>query len=535
MVASAADVPSSAAANQSSTSLSCHSASNSLWGCVSIVRTEVESSTGVSSERAEQACNAHAGHLASGAELRFAIQECSFSVCSRAWLSGTTVCRRVERAGLHAVDVQVEDAVEGGEEETLCFNDALSDVPCGDPPSFPHARLRGQTGLAVGDELLYECEAGFAAYSGDSAFSLLCDSCGEWYGFVPTCEKTGQCVCVCVCADALLVSMMFVCLMTGENATYASLDDTFAGGTRAPPVGGEEAEPTEGEESTGNVRMSVTDPPVALLSQKHLFWFPSEAFQDTEVQIKTPTDQIDIADKSAGSQSQPESNKDGHTLEKPTDVHQQNTDGSWLDGHPVSNEENTTVVGVSTEAESEDRKTDEERGEVGLTRQKDNSTPSVAVSNAPSPTLEHSTMVYTRSPTPENVSSSHEGMGPDLTTPSGVERPEMPLHPTKSTDLATPPDDIIILSTDIGSQTVNQNNYTQQGGGTELPCGVDTCSPTGGGPMVAIITVGVAVALAGLALGAWLYRKRQQKNLLYQLNDGGMTQQTQSIEMQFTD
>ncbi|XP_028847890.1 sushi domain-containing protein 5 [Denticeps clupeoides] len=493
-----------------------------LWGQCSVSGGRVflldfRNETGVSSERAEQACNAHAGHLASGAELRFAIQECSFSVCSRAWLSGpsigTTVCRRVERAGLHAVDVQVEDAVEGGEEElrlgSFCITN--DDVPCGDPPSFPHARLRGQTGLAVGDELLYECEAGFAAYSGDSAFSLLCDSCGEWYGFVPTCEKTG------------------------ENATYASLDDTFAGGTRAPPVGGEEAEPTEGEESTGNVRMSVTDPPVALLSQKHLFWFPSEAFQDTEVQIKTPTDQIDIADKSAGSQSQPESNKDGHTLEKPTDVHQQNTDGSWLDGHPVSNEENTTVVGVSTEAESEDRKTDEERGEVGLTRQKDNSTPSVAVSNAPSPTLEHSTMVYTRSPTPENVSSSHEGMGPDLTTPSGVERPEMPLHPTKSTDLATPPDDIIILSTDIGSQTVNQNNYTQQGGGTELPCGVDTCSPTGGGPMVAIITVGVAVALAGLALGAWLYRKRQQKNLLYQLNDGGMTQQTQSIEMQFTD
>lgn len=65
----------------------------------------------------------------------------------------------------------------------------LTDVPCGDPPSFPNAHLKGHSGYEMGDELLYTCVPGYVMSSGHRAFSLLCDSCGEWYGLVEICVK----------------------------------------------------------------------------------------------------------------------------------------------------------------------------------------------------------------------------------------------------------------------------------------------------------------------------------------------------------
>ena len=62
-------------------------------------------------------------------------------------------------------------------------------VPCGDPPSFPNARLQGHPGFEMGDELLYTCVPGHVMPSGHTVFSLLCDSCGEWYGLVQICVK----------------------------------------------------------------------------------------------------------------------------------------------------------------------------------------------------------------------------------------------------------------------------------------------------------------------------------------------------------
>lgn len=70
---------------------------------------------------------------------------------------------------------------------SLCF--LLTDVPCGDPPSFPNARLQDHSGFEMGDELLYTCVPGYVMPSGQGAFSLLCDSCGEWYGLVQICVK----------------------------------------------------------------------------------------------------------------------------------------------------------------------------------------------------------------------------------------------------------------------------------------------------------------------------------------------------------
>lgn len=41
----------------------------------------------------------------------------------------------------------------------------------------------------MGDELLYSCMPGYVMPSGHRAFSLLCDSCGEWYGLVEICVR----------------------------------------------------------------------------------------------------------------------------------------------------------------------------------------------------------------------------------------------------------------------------------------------------------------------------------------------------------
>lgn len=65
----------------------------------------------------------------------------------------------------------------------------MTGVACGDPPSFPNARMQGQSEFEMGDELLYTCLPGYVMPSGQSAFSLLCDSCGEWYGLVQVCVK----------------------------------------------------------------------------------------------------------------------------------------------------------------------------------------------------------------------------------------------------------------------------------------------------------------------------------------------------------
>lgn len=64
-----------------------------------------------------------------------------------------------------------------------------SEKPCGDPPSFPHTILQGRTGLEMGDELLYVCAPGHVTGHRESAFTLLCNSCGEWYGLVQACGK----------------------------------------------------------------------------------------------------------------------------------------------------------------------------------------------------------------------------------------------------------------------------------------------------------------------------------------------------------
>lgn len=41
----------------------------------------------------------------------------------------------------------------------------------------------------MGDELLYVCAQGYVMGNKEAAFTLLCDTCGEWYGQVQACVK----------------------------------------------------------------------------------------------------------------------------------------------------------------------------------------------------------------------------------------------------------------------------------------------------------------------------------------------------------
>uniref|UniRef100_UPI003AB02A00 uncharacterized protein susd5 n=1 Tax=Centroberyx gerrardi TaxID=166262 RepID=UPI003AB02A00 len=294
---------------------------------------------------AERACATQQARLASADELRDAVVECSFSACTRGWLYGgtvgTTVCNIVGSV-LKAVDVRTENATEETAHlDAFCVKD--KGVPCGDPPSFPNTRLQGHTGFEMGDELLYTCVPGYVMPSGHSAFSLLCDSCGEWYGLVQICVKD-------------------------ETETHVDYEDKFTDAYGEPEeeraeeaqgevyeevhgaahpedkrsqqqqeasfsveageehqdqqgeeeVGGEEEEDEQGsklegivkggeeeeeravEDSTGHPGWEqerqegartdaavATEAPVSLLSQKHLFWFPSEAFQEAGHPVPT--------------------------------------------------------------------------------------------------------------------------------------------------------------------------------------------------------------------------------------------------------
>ncbi|XP_053118484.1 sushi domain-containing protein 5 isoform X3 [Hemicordylus capensis] len=76
---------------------------------------------------AQQSCAAIGAHLASAEELKKAIRDCSFAVCTRGWLAdgtiGTTVCNRTgsKPQSVKVTDVQIEkDPSPSGRYDALC-------------------------------------------------------------------------------------------------------------------------------------------------------------------------------------------------------------------------------------------------------------------------------------------------------------------------------------------------------------------------------------------------------------------------------
>ncbi|KAI4817982.1 hypothetical protein KUCAC02_011351 [Chaenocephalus aceratus] len=268
-----------------------------------------------------------------------------------------TVCNVVGSA-LKAVDVRTENATEDSENlDAFCIKDR--DVPCGDPPSFPNAHLQEHSGYEMGDELLYKCLPGHVMPSGRRAFSLLCDSCGEWYGLVEICVKD-------------------------ETESHVDYEDKFPDSYGEAEHHSERREEAQGpvyeevhgaeypqgerrqvqQETSFNVEVEeehqdqhgvpeveeevidttfvvvgeekTTEAPVSLLSQKHLFWFPSEAFQDEGRPASTnPVTQT--TQRASGAQSEESKEQDSqeaHHHQHPVDVDDHgHDDHDDLDNH----------------------------------------------------------------------------------------------------------------------------------------------------------------------------------------------------------
>ncbi|XP_077405283.1 uncharacterized protein susd5 [Vanacampus margaritifer] len=328
------------------------------------------SSSGSSFREAEWACASRQARLASASELRHAAMECFFSLCTRGWLDGgslgTTVCNYVG-GSLKAVDVKTENAT--GDTATLngfCIKD--KGVPCGDPPSFPNARLQGHSGFELGDELLYTCVPGYVMPNGHGAFSLLCDSCGEWYGLVQICVK-----------DSAETHVDYEDQFTYADTDRQNEDDgtveadgpathseeprdqelqevSFQREEELPNLNGQQEVGVDGgdaketrarDEAVGDsaghlgrgqeeqvLTTASTDPPVSLLSQKHLFWFPSEAFQQQQEQHPVSADPLTLRPTQRSSDSRSEENLNDRRQESPD-----HSDGGQVEQIPVQQEE----------------------------------------------------------------------------------------------------------------------------------------------------------------------------------------------------
>ncbi|XP_020843063.1 sushi domain-containing protein 5 [Phascolarctos cinereus] len=371
----------------------------SLW-CLSVradgklfVLESWNGSQGLDLSVAQASCAASGAHLATAAELRRAVLECSFATCTTGWLAdgtvGTMVCGKMngEQQSMKAVDVKIEsELIPGNKYDALCVKD--EDKPCGDPPSFPHTILHGHTGFEMGDELLYVCAQGYVMGHKETAFTLLCDSCGEWYGLVQACVK-------------------------GEAETHIDYEENFPDDRSVPLTdhkkdqrkeeekearGQEEASDklkqgysisvSLGRESVagnkdiktrglpGGEGRAPTESPVSLLSQKHLFWFPAEGFHEPELEKEMIEENgqrhFSDGDNHIGVKSRlqepgakmiydsadfPIGPTMGRNDSKVGDHIVSSSDESWLDGYPVTD---------GTREEEEDDEGDKGDGSVGL-------------------------------------------------------------------------------------------------------------------------------------------------------------------------
>ncbi|CAK6435726.1 unnamed protein product [Pipistrellus nathusii] len=353
-------------------------------------------SRGLDLEAARLSCGSRGAHLASAEELRRVVRECASAVCAAGWLAdgtlGTTVCSKGsgEQHTMKAVDVRIEGSpAPGGTYNALCIKD--EEKPCGDPPSFPHTILQGRTGLEMGDELLYVCAPGHVTGHRESAFTLLCNSCGEWYGLVQACGKDE--------AEAHIDyednfpddrSVSFRELMEdsrteakedrgqGETPEEAPKQDRLVISSGRDNIAQDTAfVPTTGLPSAGS---SVpTDLPGSVLKGKYLFWLPAETFHKLEKEMDDDTKkQLPAGDNHSGitlAPGEPETKVTysstggasgpyvGRNDSKEEDPMVSSSDESWLDGYPV-----TDGAWRKTEAEEEEVEEDGDKGDgsVGL-------------------------------------------------------------------------------------------------------------------------------------------------------------------------
>ncbi|XP_004635360.1 sushi domain-containing protein 5, partial [Octodon degus] len=329
-------------------------------------------SQGLDLEAARLSCKSRGAHLVSADELHRVVQDCALAVCTTGWLAdgtlGTTVCSKGsdEQQITRAVGVRIESSpAPGGMYSALCIKD--EEKPCGDPPAFPHTILQGRTGLDMGDELLYVCALGSVAGHRETAFTLLCNSCGEWYGLVQACGKDE--------AEAHIDyednfpddrSVSFRELMEDSHSEAEEDKDQREASEEAPKQDRLVSISARKENiarqkafvlNTGlpGSRSSVpTDLPKSQLNQKYSFWFPAETFHkpglekdvyddtkkrfpagDNHSTVKLVPGEPDTR-VTYGSTDGPLGSSVDRNDSKAGDPGVSSSDESWLDGYPVT-------------------------------------------------------------------------------------------------------------------------------------------------------------------------------------------------------
>ncbi|NXU85716.1 SUSD5 protein, partial [Xiphorhynchus elegans] len=553
-------------------------------------------SQGLDLAEAEKACVDLSARLATAEELKRAVLDCSFVGCTTGWLAsgsaGTIICRKTgsKQQSVKAIDVKIEtDPFVNDQYDAFCVKD--EDKPCGDPPSFPHTILHGHTGFEMGDELLYVCAQGYIMGNKETAFTLLCDSCGEWYGQVQACVKD-------------------------ETEAHIDYEDNFPDDRSIPvvenkPGNGKEIEQEQEQLSfskiseegrTGSTKgvtqdtdtsekrsKAPTESPVSLLSQKNSFWFLSETISEPESEKETDDStkaQFSEGDNHIGvkkgydepgakmfydSEDFPIgpilTTNDTKTAIDAVAI----TDGSWLDGYPVTQE-------VVEDDEEEGDKVDSSMGteddivlttdqpnhvevrklgngspapEEGLTQivaaatriddegAKETSVPLTSVSglenfsvgtgyddateehpamSLETVTQEPSTILFDITSLKTSMSETSVMVSPYNHTPYAEPR-ETTTYPEQVATTAPAPD----IITDTTSQELAEEENLTQGLGekpipTSKPCDGEDCPKSSKGAIIAVIVILLCLLLVAAVLAVWFFKKRQQKNSVYKLN-----------------
>ncbi|XP_020022338.2 sushi domain-containing protein 5 isoform X2 [Castor canadensis] len=556
-------------------------------------------------EAARLSCKSRGAHLGSAEELRRVVQDCTFAVCTTGWLAdgtlGTTVCSKGsgEQQVMRAVDVIIEShPVPGGMYNAFCIKD--EERPCGDPPSFPHTILQGHTGLEMGDELLYVCAPGPTASHQEPAFTLLCNSCGEWYGLVQACGKDE--------AEAHIDyednfpddrSVSFRELM--EDSRTETEEEKGQGDTSEETpkqdrlvfisVGKENIAqekafvPATGLPGAGSIVPTAL--PRSQLNQKDSFWLPVETFHKPELKKEVDDDtrkQFPAEDNHSGVKlvpGEPETrltygSTDGplgplenRNESKAEDLAVSSSDGSWLDGYPV-----TDGAWRKVAAEGED---DEDKGDGSVSLDENVLTtpdqPIVVESKEPRNTMltpsndmTHSLVLPSQMRDEEalarNVSDT-EGLrsgdgnltkyqstvlwrftmeqSPMVTLPYELTTStlkttavqQMPNHIPSSNMVPTqlPVETTASKVQDSFPYLLSEDFLGQEGPGpgaseqellpTLEPCVGDQCPSFSRGPVIATIVTVLCLLLLLAGVGAvWGYRRCQHKSSVYKLNVG---------------
>nr|XP_034986202.1 sushi domain-containing protein 5 [Zootoca vivipara] len=492
---------------------------------------------------AQESCSAVGAQLASREELRRAIRDCSFAVCTRGWLAdgtvGTTVCNRTgsKPQSVKIIDVQIEmDPSPSGRYDALCVK--VEGKPCGDPPSFPHTVLHGHTGFEMGDELHYVCAQGYVMSNKDAAFTLLCHTCGEWFGQVQACVKD-------------------------ETEGHIDYEDNFPD-DRSISTEEHEHNAKEAEEKENEQEKTTHDGETQFADDDNHIGMKT-AYNKKGTKMIYEGEDFPIGPAIVNNDTKATKSTDSHT------------DESWLDGYPVTqeaveevNEEEWDKIDGSMGMEYDigtDQLNHADVRKTGSIPEKD------FVQAGTVPSLTHTDgskrILGTLTPTivPENVSVSKDDNTMYVsTTPMGLITQELSSVTTPtSLNLATletstvfhlldpiplPEEvDLITSSMQVVTTIPSQNSFTDtpdviEGealtyglGGKPLstfePCVGASCSSSGKDPMIAIGVTVVCLIVLALVLAVWCFKKRQQKTSVYKLNGKDHArQQLQQIEMQ---